>query len=104
MMSERRRSKRGIYEKLWIVFIAIFVFSFAVLGWVGIEIFRQARRFRAKSWTTDGLVLIAAEEISNGQNVWQAMGGWRAARFGDMALTLRPIGRQIICIAKRSSS
>ena len=29
-------------KKLWIVFIAILACSFAVLGWVGTEIFRQA--------------------------------------------------------------
>jgi nitric oxide reductase subunit B len=29
-------------KKLWLIFIAIFVFSFAILGWVGTEIFRQA--------------------------------------------------------------
>jgi len=62
-------------KKLWIVFIAIFVFSFAVLGWVGTEIFRQAPPIPREVVTTDGQVLIASEEIQNGQNVWQAMGG-----------------------------
>src|SRR5215210_3794342 len=62
-------------KKLWIIFIAIFVFSFAVLGWVGTEIFRQAPPIPREVVTIDGRVLIAAEEISDGQNVWQAMGG-----------------------------
>jgi nitric oxide reductase subunit B len=62
-------------KKLWIIFIAIFLFSFAILGWVGTEIFRQAPPIPREVVTTDGEVLIAAEEISNGQNVWQAMGG-----------------------------
>ncbi len=62
-------------KKLWMIFIGIFVFSFAVLGWVGTEIFRQAPPIPREVVTTDGQVLIAAEEISNGQNVWQAMGG-----------------------------
>ena len=62
-------------KKLWLIFIAIFVFSFAVLGWVGTEIFRQAPPIPREVVTTDGQVLIPAEEISNGQNVWQAMGG-----------------------------
>jgi nitric oxide reductase subunit B len=51
------------------------VFSFAVLGWVGTEIFRQAPPIPREVVTTDGRVLIPAEGISNGQNVWQAMGG-----------------------------
>ncbi|MBC8031681.1 MAG: nitric-oxide reductase large subunit [Pyrinomonadaceae bacterium] len=62
-------------KKLWIIFIAIFVFSFAILGWVGTEIFRQAPPIPREVVTTEGAVLIAPEEISNGQNVWQAMGG-----------------------------
>jgi nitric oxide reductase subunit B len=62
-------------KKLWLIFIAIFVFSFAVLGWVGTEIFRQAPPLPREVVTTEGQVLIGPEEISNGQNVWQAMGG-----------------------------
>jgi nitric oxide reductase subunit B len=62
-------------KRLWIVFIAIFVFSFVVLGWVGAEIFRQAPPIPREVVTTDGKVLIAEGEVSNGQNVWQAMGG-----------------------------
>jgi nitric oxide reductase subunit B len=45
------------------------------LGWVGTEIFRQAPPIPREVVTTDGQVLIPSEEISNGQNVWQAMGG-----------------------------
>lgn len=62
-------------KRLWIVFIAIFVFSFAVLGWVGTEIFRQAPPIPHEVVTTSGQVVIAEGEVSNGQNVWQAMGG-----------------------------
>lgn len=45
------------------------------MSWVGTEIFRQAPPIPLEVVTTEGQVLIAAEEISNGQNVWQAMGG-----------------------------
>jgi nitric oxide reductase subunit B len=62
-------------KRLWIIFIGIFVFSFAILGWVGTEIFRQAPPIPREVATADGHVLIAEGEISNGQNVWQAMGG-----------------------------
>ena len=62
-------------KKLWLILIGIFVFSFAILGWVGTEIFRQAPPIPREVVTTEGQVLIPAEEISNGQNVWQAMGG-----------------------------
>jgi nitric oxide reductase subunit B len=62
-------------RKLWLIFIGIFVFSFAILGWVGTEIFRQKPPIPREVVITDGQVLIPAEEILNGQNVWQAMGG-----------------------------
>jgi nitric oxide reductase subunit B len=62
-------------KKLWLIFIGIFVFSFAVLGWVGTEIFRQAPPIPREVVTTEGQVLITPEEVLNGQNVWQAMGG-----------------------------
>src|SRR4030095_14047626 len=62
-------------KRLWIIFIAIFMFSFTVLGWVGVEIFRQAPPIPKEVVTTDGRTVVAAGDISNGQNVWQAMGG-----------------------------
>ena len=60
---------------LWTIFIAIFAISFAILGWVGSEIFRQMPPIPREVVTTDGRVLIADGEVSHGQNVWQAMGG-----------------------------
>ena len=62
-------------KRLWIILGAVFVFSFAILGWVGTEIFRQAPPIPREVVSTDGSVMIAAEQVSNGQNVWQAMGG-----------------------------
>ena len=62
-------------KKLWIILIAVFVFSFAILGWVGTEIFRLAPPIPAQVVTADGKVLIGDGEILDGQNVWQAMGG-----------------------------
>lgn len=62
-------------KKLWILFGLVFVLSFGVLLWIGTEIFRQAPPIPRAVVTTDGKVLIGADEISNGQNVWQAMGG-----------------------------
>ncbi len=62
-------------KKLWTIFIAIFVMSFVVLLWIGTEIFREAPPLPTQVVTTEGKVLIDTGEVSNGQNVWQAMGG-----------------------------
>ena len=62
-------------KRLWLVFIAIFVFSFAILGWIGSEVFRQKPPIPHEVVTTNGQKMIADGEVSEGQNVWQAMGG-----------------------------
>ena len=49
-------------KKLWILLIAVFIFSFAILGWIGTEIFRQAPPIPNEVVTTDGRVIIANEQ------------------------------------------
>lgn len=62
-------------KRLWLIFGLIFTLSFAVLLWVGTEIFREAPPIPATVVTADGKTVIGEGDISNGQNVWQAMGG-----------------------------
>ena len=62
-------------KKLWIIFGAVFLFSFSILGWIGTEIFRQVPPIPKTVVATDGKTLIAENEVLDGQNVWQAMGG-----------------------------
>ena len=62
-------------KKLWLILGAVCLFSFGVLGFIGAEIFRQAPPIPNRVLTTDGKVLIVPEQISDGQNVWQSMGG-----------------------------
>jgi nitric oxide reductase subunit B len=77
-------------KRLWIVFIAVFVFSFTVLGWVGSEIFRQAPPIPREVVTTDGRTVIAAGDISNWQNVWQAMGGMQVGSIWGHGSNVAP--------------
>ncbi len=62
-------------KKLWIAFAVVLIGSFAVLGWVGVEIYREAPPVPERVVTTDGRQLFGPGEIFRGQNVWQAMGG-----------------------------
>jgi nitric oxide reductase subunit B len=62
-------------KKLWILLIAVFIFSFAILGWIGVEIFREVPPIPDEIVTTDGRVIVPIGGVSDGQNVWQAMGG-----------------------------
>ncbi len=62
-------------KKLWFGFIAVMVISFGVLGYYGREIYRQAPPIPDKVVTEDGTVLFTGQDIKDGQNVWQSVGG-----------------------------
>ncbi|HWS00283.1 MAG TPA: nitric-oxide reductase large subunit [Prolixibacteraceae bacterium] len=62
-------------KKLWLGFIAVMTISFAVLIYYGIEIYREAPPIPDKVVTTDGTVIFTGQDIKDGQNVWQSMGG-----------------------------
>ncbi len=60
---------------LWLSFAAVVTLSFLVLGWIGTRIYQEMPPIPQKFVTTDGLTLIDEGEISEGQNVWQSLGG-----------------------------
>jgi nitric oxide reductase subunit B len=62
-------------RRLWIGFILVMVFSFAILGFFGREIYRQAPPVPDQVVTADGRVLMTGIDIKDGQNIWQSMGG-----------------------------
>jgi len=62
-------------KKLWISFILVMTISFAVLIYYGREIYRQAPPIPDKVMTADGTLLFTGQDIKDGQNVWQSMGG-----------------------------
>ncbi len=62
-------------KKLWISFILVMTISFAVLIYYGREIYRQAPPVPDKVMTSSGKVLFTGQDIKDGQNVWQSVGG-----------------------------
>jgi nitric oxide reductase subunit B len=62
-------------KKLWLGFLAVMTISFAVLLYYGMEIYRQAPPIPDKVLSADGTVLFTGQDIKDGQNVWQSMGG-----------------------------
>lgn len=62
-------------KRLWIGFSAVVFISFAVLLFFGREIYRQAPPIPAKVMTTDGNALFTGQDIKDGQNIWQSIGG-----------------------------
>jgi nitric oxide reductase subunit B len=62
-------------KKLWLGFLAVMTISFSVLLYYGYEIYKQAPPVPDKVVTAGGLVLMTGQDIKDGQNVWQSMGG-----------------------------
>ncbi|NLC36366.1 MAG: nitric-oxide reductase large subunit, partial [Alcaligenaceae bacterium] len=63
------------YKKLWLLLIAVLVVTFGVLGWSGVEIYRQVPPIPAQVVTTSGKQLMTEEQILDGQTAWQSTGG-----------------------------
>jgi nitric oxide reductase subunit B len=63
------------YRNLWLVLAGVIGLSFLALGYFGVEIYRQAPPIPAQVVTADGRVLFTGQDIKDGQNVWQSMGG-----------------------------
>jgi nitric oxide reductase subunit B len=55
--------------------ISVITLSLTVLGYYGLEIYRTAPPVPKRVVTTDGTVLFTGQDIKDGQNVWQSMGG-----------------------------
>jgi nitric oxide reductase subunit B len=67
--------KPRTYRQLWICLIAVIGLSFLVLGYFGTEIYRLAPPLPKRVVTPEGVVLFTAQNIKDGQNVWQSIGG-----------------------------
>lgn len=62
-------------KKLWWGFILVTVISFSVLLYYGYEIYRQAPPIPEQVVSADGNVLFTGQDIKDGQNIWQSLGG-----------------------------
>jgi nitric oxide reductase subunit B len=62
-------------RKLWLAFGLVVGMSFAVLGWTGLRIYQSAPPVPDRVVTSDGREVIGREDVHNGQNVWQSLGG-----------------------------
>lgn len=62
-------------KKLWIAFALVMSISFSVLGYYGYEIYQKAPPVPDKIILTDNSIIFTGQEIKDGQNVWQSIGG-----------------------------
>src|SRR6476660_463369 len=61
-------------RRLWQWLAAIFVLSFAALGWIGREIYLAAPPISDVK-TKDGVTLYTSAQVQEGQRAWLAAGG-----------------------------
>ena len=62
-------------KKLWIALGAVILISFAVLLYFGSEIYQKAPPVPEQVVDKSGNVLFTGQDIKDGQNVWQSIGG-----------------------------
>lgn len=63
------------YRKLWISLTLVIVISFIILGFYGGRIYQTMPPIPDRVVTTDGTELFTRQDIMDGQNVWQSIGG-----------------------------
>ncbi len=63
------------YRKLWIALSLVLLISFAVLGGVGYKVLSNAPPIPAQVASSDGRALFSGDDIRDGQNAWQSIGG-----------------------------
>src|SRR5699024_6227170 len=62
-------------RRLWWTLAVLFIVSFGALGWIGGEIYREAPPVPELVAVDDGSVLYTKNDIQQGRQVWQSMGG-----------------------------
>ena len=62
-------------RKLWTWLAVICVLSFAVLGWVGTEIYLTAPPIPRQVISSKGIVLFSEGQVQRGQEAWRSAGG-----------------------------
>ena len=62
-------------RRLWIALAVVLIGSFAVLLWIGRDIYQQAPPMPERVVATSGEVIYTRAEIERGRQVWQSIGG-----------------------------
>ena len=65
----------GSSKKVWTAFVVVVVLSFSVLGYYGYQIYMEAPPIPDRVVTATGDVVFTGDEIREGQQVWQSIGG-----------------------------
>lgn len=65
----------GQYKKLWVILFTVLTLTFALLGYLGVEAYRQAPPVPEAFVSQSGEVIMTKEDVLKGQTAWQSTGG-----------------------------
>ncbi len=77
-------------RRLWIILTIVVVVSFAVLGFIGQQIYVNRPPVPSAVVTESGETLFTAEDIHRGRQVWQSMGGQQLGSIWGHGAYLTP--------------
>ena len=75
MVHSHRGEEIVNYRRLWVSLALVMIISFAILGYYGGRIYQVMPPIPDRVVTEDGTELFTAQDIKDGQNVWQSIGG-----------------------------
>ncbi len=65
----------GQYKKLWYSLIAVLAVTFSILGYLGVEVYKQVPPIPQAYVSESGQTLITKDDVLAGQSAWQSTGG-----------------------------
>lgn len=94
-------------KALWTALAIVIIGSLGVLGYYGWELYRQAPPIPEQVVTDSGEVLFTGDQIRDGQNVWQSMGGQQVGSIWGHGAYVAPdwsadwLHREAVIVADR---
>ena len=91
------------YRKFWYILISVVGITFCLLGFFGVEIYRQAPPVPLKIISTDGKVIMTSDDVLDGQSAWQSVGGmqlgsiWGHGAYQAPDWTADWLHRELLC-------
>ncbi|AAU36900.1 NorB protein [[Mannheimia] succiniciproducens MBEL55E] len=65
----------GKYKKLWAALVVVLTVTFTILGYIGVEVYRQAPPVPQAYVSQTGETVMTKDDILAGQTAWQTTGG-----------------------------
>ena len=90
-------------KRLWLLFAAVMILSFPVLGWIGTRIYQEMPPFAEQVVTTDGTSRrLTRARFRRARTSGNRSAAWKSVRSGGTAAMSLPTGPPTGCTEKRS--